>query len=185
MRTVQHKPSSIIRALASCFVVLAAFGCNPGLGRINLNAELNFPDMGGLRPLAHHTVYLLSDSIVSPEMEDAFKKFMASPNLPANVENRNLTESEIRSRVGFMSSDGREIWHHYILDSVETDSQGKAAFRKVKAGEYWLYSKRPSGQWILWNVKTTVNFYDTTSVTINNAFYEGTSRPTPSRAKLH
>jgi len=161
---------SKIKAAAICLVVLIAFGCDPGLGRIDLKAELNFSDMGGLRPRDHQSVYLLSQSIASPEMEEAFKRFMSSPTLPAKFGNGNLTDTEKRSRVGFMSSDGAAIWHRYIVDRVDTDSQGKAAFRKVKAGEYWLYSvtKRPSGQWILWNVKTTVNFYDTTNVTLNN-----------------
>ena len=165
-----HKPLSTIRALAVCSLVLIAFGCNAGLGTINLKAELNFPDTGGLRPRANQPVYLLSNSIASPEMEEAFKKFMASPTLPAKFGIGNLTDTEKRSRVGFMTSDGRDIWHRYIVDSVETDSQGKASFKKVKEGEYWLYSvvKRPSGQWVLWNVKTKVNFYDTTDVTLNN-----------------
>jgi len=161
-----------MRALVICSVVLMAFGCNPGLGTINLSAELNFPDMGGLRPRAHQTVYLLRNSIASPEMEEAFKKFMASPTLPGPFGNGNLTESEKRSRIGFMSSsDGTKIWHPYIVKTGETDSQGKATFTRLKAGDYWLYSitRRPGGQWILWNVPATVKFYDTTSVTLNNA----------------
>lgn len=165
-----QKPSSLVKAVVVCLVVLAASNCNSGLGTINLKAELNFPDMGGLRPRANQPVYLLSNSIASPEMEEAFKKFMSSPTLPTKFGNGNLTESEKRSRVGFMSSDGRDIWHRYIVDQIETDSQGKASFKKVKEGEYWLYTvvKRPSGQWVLWNVKTKVDFYDTTNVTLNN-----------------
>lgn len=164
-----QKLSSTIKALAVCLVVLVAFGCNPGLGRIDLKAELNFPDMGGLRPRAHQSVYLLRRSIADPEMEEKFKQFMSSP-LPAKFGIGGLTESEKRSRVGFMCSDARPIWHRYIVDSAETDSQGKATFTRVKAGDYWLYSitRRPGGQWILWNVKTTVKFYDTTNVTLNN-----------------
>jgi len=161
---------SKLKALAICLLVLIAFGCSPGLGKIELKAELNFPDMGGLRPRANQPVYLLSKSIANPEMEEAFKKFMSSPTLPAKFGNGNLTESEKRSRVGFMSSDAGKIWHSYIVDRVDTDFDGKAVFKRVKAGDYWLYSvtKRPSGQWVLWNVKTTVNFYDTTNVTLNN-----------------
>jgi len=171
MKTTQHKSASIIRALAISLVVLIAFGCNPGLGKITLNAEINFAEMGGKRPLANQPVYLLSNSIASPEMEEAFKKFMASTTFPVKPGIGGMTESEIRNRAGFMISDGRAIWHRYIVESAETDFEGKAAFRKTKAGDYWLYAimKRPRGQWVLWNVKTTVKFYDTTKVTLNNA----------------
>lgn len=169
MKTAPHKTASIIKVLAICFVVVMAFGCEPGLGGISLHAELNFPDRGGRRPLAHHTVYLLSNSIASAEMEEAFRKFMASSTPPVKPGIVGMTEREIRNRAGFMISDGRPIWHRYIIDSVETDFEGKAAFRRVKAGDYWLYSKeqRPN-EWLLWNVKTSVNFYDTINVTLNN-----------------
>jgi hypothetical protein len=169
MKAAKRKPAAMIRALAFCFVVLLAFGCNPGLGKISLNFEINFAEMGGRRPLVHQTVYLLSNSIASPEMEEAFKKYMASTTPPVSS-GIPLKESEIRTRAGFMISDGRAIWHRYIVESAETDFEGKAAFRKVKAGDYWLYSirKRPRGEWILWNLKTTVSFYDTTNVTLNN-----------------
>jgi hypothetical protein len=80
-------------------------------------------------------------------MEEAFKKFMASTTPPIKPGIGGMTEREIRTRAGFMISDGRAIWHRYIIESVETDFEGKAAFRRVKAGDYWLYSirKRPRG----------------------------------------
>ena len=96
----------------------------------------------------------------------------ASPTFSGTYGNGNLTESEKRSRVGFMSNTaGTAIWHHYIVATTETDAQGEAAFSRVKAGDYWLYSltRRPAGQWVLWNVKTSVKFYDTTNVKLDNS----------------
>ena len=161
----------IIKALVMSFVVLTAFGCNPGLGKITLNVEVNFPEIGVNRPLANRTIFLLNNSIASPEMEAAFKKFMASTTFPVDGGLRGMTESEIRNRAGFMLSDGKAIWHRYIVETAETDFEGKFTFRKMKAGDYWLYliMQRPRGQWVIWNVKTTVKFYDTTNVTLNNA----------------
>ena len=181
MKTAKHKSGLIVRTLAIAFVILVAFGCNPGLGTITVKATLDFPEMGGLRPLAKRSIYLLSNSITSPEMEEAFKKHMASKTPPAFTGIKDLKESEIRTRFGFMITDGAPIWHKYIVDSVETDYEGNASFKKVKAGEYWIYCiiQRPRGQRILWNVKVTVNFYDTTKITINNDNIAFSSDPRP------
>ena len=158
-----------IKILAIGFVVVMAFGCNPGLGKITVNAEINFAEMGGRRPLAKHTIYLLSNSITSPEMEEAFRKYMATTTPPVSS-GIPLEEKEIRTRAGFLISDGRAIWHRYIVESAETDYEGKATFRKLKAGDYWLYCKikRPTGEWVIWNVKTTVNFYENTDAALSN-----------------
>jgi hypothetical protein len=69
-----------------------------------------------------------------------------------------------------MMSDGRQIWHKYIVTMVETDSSGKATFTGVSAGTYWLYAikKRPRGQYLLWNIETTVDLFDTKNVTLSN-----------------
>jgi len=90
--------------LAGGFVILVAFGCNPGLGTITVKATRDFPEMGGLRPLAKETIYLLSNSITSPEMEEAFKQHMASTTPPAYTGRKDLKESEIRTRFGFMTT---------------------------------------------------------------------------------
>jgi hypothetical protein len=49
------------------------------------------------------------------------------------------------------------------------------------AGDYWLYCnlQRPRGQRVLWNVKVTVKFYDTTKATINNDNVVFRSDPRP------
>jgi hypothetical protein len=163
MRT--SKPVLIIRTLVLCLVALGSFGCT---GSIGIRAETNFPQRGGQRPLSRHTVYLLKNSITSPEMEEAFKKYMASTTPPVNP-GMPLDEKEVRTRLGFLVSDGRKIWHRYIIESVETDFEGKAKFRKLGAGDYWLYckTKGPSGEWLIWDVKATVEFYENT-VTLNN-----------------
>ena len=168
MKTSNHKSLVIIRSLILCLIVLLTFGC-AGLSRIELDMHVDFPEMGGKRPLAHRTIYLLRESIASPAMEEAFQKFMVSATLPVSS-GIPLKPSEVRTRAGFMISDGRAIWHKYIVESAETDFEGKATFRKVEPGEYWIYSieKRPRGEWILWNIKTTVNFYDTTKVSLSN-----------------
>lgn len=168
MKTTKDKRLLILTSLIMGLVVLTAFGC-AGLSRIEVDAQTNFPEMGGRRPMAHHTIYLLSNSIASPEMEEAFKKHMASTTPPGKP-GIPLKESEIRTRAGFMISDGRAIWHKYIIETASTDFEGKTTFRKVSPGDYWLYSitKRPGGQWLLWNVKVTVNFYDTTKVSLSN-----------------
>lgn len=159
----------IVRTIAICLVILNLLCCSPGLGKITMKAEVNFPDMGGRRPVAKETVYLLSNSITSPEMEEAFRQYMArtTPQVSAG---RSLQDKEVGTRAGFMRSNGKAIWHRYIVDSVETDFQGRATFRKLKAGDYWIYCSRPrpAGQWLLWNVKTTVKFYENTDVTLNN-----------------
>jgi len=177
MKTAKHK----MRILVICFVILAAVSCNPGLGTITITAERDFPEMGGRRPIATHVIYLLNNSITSPEMEEAFKKFMASTNPPSYQGIKGMKESEIRTRGGFMITDGASIWHRYIVDSQDTDYEGRVSFKRVPAGEYWLYCmiERPRHQRILWNVKTTVNFYDQTKVKINNDNITFKSDPRP------
>lgn len=179
---LKMKPAKLVlRTFATAFVVLVAFGCNPGLGTITITAERNFPEMGGRRPIAKYSIYLLSNSITSPEMEEAFKKFMSSTTPPAYQGIRDMKESEIRTRGGFMVTDGAPIWHRYIVDRQETDYEGRVSFKRVAAGDYWLYCmiQRPRGQRVLWNVKTTVKFYDETKVTINNDNIAFQSDPRP------
>lgn len=168
MKTPGYKRMLIIRTLILGLVVLITFGCT-GLSRIDLDMHVDFPEMGGKRPLAHRPIYLLSNSIASPAMEKAFREYMASTTPPVSM-GMPLKESDIRTRAGFMISDGRAIWHKYIVESAETDFEGKATFRKVKPGEYWIYAivQRPRGEWMLWNIKATVNFYDTTKVSLSN-----------------
>ena len=168
MKTSSYKPRVIVKSLILCLIVLVTFGC-AALSKIELDMHVDFPEMGGNRPLAHRTVYLLRDSIASPAMEEAFKKYMAATTRPASM-GMPLKESDIRTRAGFMSSDGRAIWHKYIVESAETDFEGKATFRKLEPGDYWIYSiiQRPRGEWVLWNIKTTVKYYDTTKVSLSN-----------------
>lgn len=181
MKTAKHTSELILRTLAIGVVVLVAFGCDPGLGSITITAERDFPEAGGRRPLAKQSIYLLSNSITSPEMEEAFKKFMASTAPPTYQGIRGMKESEIRTRGGFMVTDGAPIWHRYIVDRQETDYEGRVSFKRVKSGEYWLYcvTERANHQRLLWNVKTTVNFYDDTKVTINNDNIAFRSDPRP------
>ena len=181
MKFAKHRSVLIVRTLAWGLVIVAAFGCNPGLGTIAITAERDFPEMGGKRPIAKYPIYLLNNSISSPEMEEAFKKFMASTTPPVNPGILSMKESEIRTRAGFMVTDGRKIWHRYIVEIQDTDYEGRVSFKKLKAGDYWIYCmiQRPKGQRILWNVKTTVNFYDTTKVTINNDNIAFRSDPRP------
>ena len=80
-----------------------------------------------------------------------------------------LEEKEIGTRAGFMRSDGRAIWHKYIIEHLETDHKGRAKFKKtLRPGDYWVYciTRRASGEWLLWNVKATVKFYENTEVTL-------------------
>ena len=69
-----------------------------------------------------------------------------------------------------MWGDGYKIWSKYVVERVETDLQGRATFKKVKTGEYWIFCSRRklNGESVMWNVKTKVDFYDTTSVVLNN-----------------
>ena len=154
-----------IRTLVVCFVVLTLIGCT---GRITLNAELDMGGKAGRRPLAKYNVYLLSDSIKSPEMEEAFRKYMSATTRPVKFDVP-LEEKNIRTRAGFMLSEGKAIWQRYLIERAETNLQGKVKFRTtLKPGDYWIYCivQRDTG-WLLWNVKAPVEFYERTHVTLN------------------
>jgi len=181
MKLAKHTPAVIVRTLAIGLVILITFGCNPGLGKISVTATRDFPEMGGVRPIAKYSIYLLNNSITSPEMEEAFKKHMASTAPPSYAGIKGMKESDIRTRHGFMITDGAPIWHKYIVDRQETDYEGRVSFKRVKAGDYWLYCmmERAKGQRVIWNVKTTVKFYDETKVTINNDNVAFRSDPRP------
>jgi hypothetical protein len=69
-------------------------------------------------------------------------------------------------------------------ESPATSGDGlrrQGSSKRVKAGDYWLYCmiERPRHQRVLWNVKTTVKFYDETKVTINNDNIGFRSDPRP------
>ena len=181
MKLAKHTLALIVRSVAIGVIILITFGCNPGLGKITVKATRDFPEMGGVRPIAKQSIYLLSNSITSPEMEEAFNKHMASTGPPSYTGSRDMKESDIRTRHGFMMTEGAPIWHKYIVDRQETDYEGNVSFKRVKAGDYWLYCilERPRHQRVLWNVKVTVNFYDETKVTINNDNIAFRSDPRP------
>jgi hypothetical protein len=162
MKLAKHTLALILRTLAIGFVILITFGCNPGLGKISVTATRDFPDMGGVWPIAKYSIYLLNNSITCPEMEEAFKKHMTSTAPPSYTESRDMKESDIPTRHGFMMTEGAPIWHRYIVDRQETDYEGRVSFKRVKAGDYWLYCmlETPRHQRVLWNVKATANFYD-------------------------
>ena len=70
--------------LTVCFVALITFGCG-GLGRIEIDTKEDLADLRVVgRPMGHQTIYLLRNSIASPEMEEAFKKYMAATTPPVN-----------------------------------------------------------------------------------------------------
>ena len=146
-------------------VVVISFGCT---GTIGIHAEVKTFEKAGPRPLVEQEVFLLRNSITSEEMEEAFKKYMASTAWPVNP-GMPLTEKNVRTRAGFMFSDGRAIWHRYIIKSVDTDYKGQAKFSSLAPGDYWLYAitRRAAGEYVIWNVKTTVKFYERTDVQLN------------------
>ena len=165
MKTYQNKPLLLIRSVALFAIVVISFGCT---GTIGVQTEVKIFATAGPRPLVKQEIYLLKNSITSEEMEEAFKKFMASTTPPVNL-GMPLTEKELRTRAGFMFSDGRPIWHRYILERVDTNYKGEAKFRSLAPGDYWLYciTRRAGGEYVIWNVKTTVKFYERTDVQLN------------------
>lgn len=152
-----------------CAVVVVAFGCgNGGLSTINIKAFYD-PGLGGPRPIAKTYIYLLNNSIASPEMEAALKAYLAANPQPVNPTNPKI-KSEIGTRAGFMKGEGEKIWSKYVVDKFETHDNGTGKFRQVKAGEYWIYCSRPkvNGEVFIWNVKTRIDFYESINVTISN-----------------
>jgi hypothetical protein len=70
MKTTKQKSALVFRTLSICFVALITFGCG-GLGRIELETQEDLPKLGVVgRPMGHQTIYLLRNSIASPEMYD-------------------------------------------------------------------------------------------------------------------
>ena len=170
---MKNRSLLIIRTVAICAVVVMSFGCT---GTIGVQTEVKIFANVGPRPLVKQEIYLLKNSITSEEMEEAFKKFMASTTPPVNP-GMPWSEKEMRTRAGFMFSDGRPIWHRYILERVDTNHKGEAKFRSLAPGDYWLYciTRRAEGEYVMWNVKTTVKFYERTDVKLNegNILKEG------------
>lgn len=164
------KPFPVFKILM-CAVVVTAFGCgNGGLSTVNIKASMDYSGRGHHRPLVQEPIFLLNNSIASPEMEEALKLYLAANPQPVNHVNPRV-KSTIGTRGGFIKGDGQRIWNRYVVDKLETHHDGSAKFKNVKAGEYWIYciKQKPTGEWLIWNVKTTVNFYESINVTINDA----------------
>ena len=54
MKLAKHTLALIVRTVAIGFVIVGAIGCNPGLGKITVTATRDFPEMGGVRPIAKY-----------------------------------------------------------------------------------------------------------------------------------
>jgi hypothetical protein len=166
MKTCQNKSLLIIRTVVMFAIVVTSLGCT---GTIGIQAEYKVFEKDGPRPLYKQEIYLLRNSITSEEMEEAFKKYMASPTPPVEP-GTPLAEKNVRTRARFMFNEGGAIWHRYIIERVNTDHKGQAKFRSLAPGDYWLYAitRRSSDEYVIWNVKTTVKFYERTDVKLND-----------------
>src|SRR5262245_11802174 len=103
MKNINQKSLRIFIIPMICYLAISSISCG-GLSTIKVETPR---EIGGHRVVGG-TLSLLNNSITSPEMEEAFKKYLASN--PQMYQGAN--QSEIGTRAGFMrTEDGQRIWH--------------------------------------------------------------------------
>jgi hypothetical protein len=54
--------------------------------------------------------------------------------------------------------DSRPLWESHVVQSAQTDAQGRAAFQSLKPGDYWLMGRMEAGSGAaFWNQRISLS----------------------------
>ena len=144
----------IITLLAFCSIFPAA--CSRK-GSLHIEAQIVY-SMGGPQPVARQTFYLLntdpatvqqrqSPNNSSPTNSNAVSdqeamlyalSFMNFRSFMQQIEEANRTGIKLDKFMIPMVANSREFLAPHIVQTVQTDFQGRATFENISTGEYWV-----------------------------------------------
>lgn len=161
-------PCPCRRALLCIFILccLSGAACSHSAS-LNLEAQIVYT-MGGPQPVARQDFYLLDVDpfLVKQEKQNTSSReemiyALSVINWNMFVEQVKLSaerEIPLDKKLIPMVSNSQVFLAPHIVQTVQTDFQGRAVFEKLRPGEYWLMGiAETRSSAAFWNYKVTVN----------------------------
>jgi hypothetical protein len=126
------------------------------------------PQDNGRAPVAAATFYLLDEDMMklallkegqmSPLQERVFKENPKLRGLAGLMNARRREAYSLGPEVADFMEQSRPIWEPHVLQSRETDAEGRATFTELVPGAYWLMGRAslPGGGVAFWNLSVQV-----------------------------
>jgi hypothetical protein len=139
------------------------------LNRVTLlmEAQIIRPS-GEIQPISSATFYLLDTDMLMLAMSkgnesDPLRKkvYDEHPNLgmvAQVMDARRRNAYSLGAEVMPFVEQSRPLWEPRVVQSAQTDAQGRAVFRDLKPGDYWLMCRtEAAGIAAFWNQRVTIN----------------------------
>lgn len=145
---------SIILAAAFALLILCGLGwlVIPGLfrGSLSMKAQIVRPS-GESQAVTRETFYLLDVDMISLAMIEGGesspvreKLYREHPNLgmvARVLDARRRSAYSLGAEALSFMENSRPLWESHVVQSAQTDVQGRAVFKSLKPGDYWLMGR--------------------------------------------
>jgi hypothetical protein len=178
-----------MKTLLPLFILITLFfgGCS-FKNDLKIEAKIIY-NMGGPQPVARQKFYLVSVDPMAirgddPKLKAKLDKLegdaknallfqsMLLPLLKAGIEEKTIKEGKEKIFLNSFES-SKDVWSDYLVAETTTDFDGKAVFKDVPNGEYWLVGQTETrAAFTLWDlkIKTPIN-EEKLLLDQNNALY--------------
>lgn len=170
---MKRKRARLIFYVAFALILLAGLGWLTARrlkgGALLVEARLS-SSKGEQRPAGKVTLYLLDEDMMrlalvtgnepTPLQERVFRENPKLRNLAGLMNARRREAYSLGPEVSAFIEQSRPLWQPHVLQTALTDAYGRATFRNLKPGDYWLmgYTETGEGNGVaFWNLFVTVN----------------------------
>jgi hypothetical protein len=155
-------------AFALLLLAALAWAVSGRLTRGVLSVTAQVSRSGGDAPRPRARLYLLDEDMMrlalvkggepSPLQEKVFRENPRLRNLAGVMNARRREAYSLGPEVSDFVEQSRPLWQPHVLQSAETDANGRAVFYNLAPGDYWLMGSAeiPDGGVAFWNLPVTV-----------------------------
>lgn len=165
------------RILLLCYVAFAIFLLagigwiivRGGFWRAHLQVEARVANsVGEQQPVSSATLYLLSQDMMrlalvregemSPLEQKVFRENPDLRTLAGLMNGRRREAYSLGPDVTPFMEKSRPLWQPHVVQTSQTDTQGRATFDNLKPGDYWLMARTetPNGGVAFWNLTVSI-----------------------------
>lgn len=141
------------------------------------------PPSGETRAVARETFYLLDADMImlamiegnasSPLRERVYREHPNLGMVAMVMDARRRSAYSLGAEVMLFMENSRPLWESHVVRSVQTDARGRAVFKNLKPGDYWLLGRMETGDGAaFWNQRISLS-RGSNQITLdqNNALY--------------
>lgn len=160
-------------SIAFALLFLAGLGwpiARRWLTRCTLLVEVRLSDIKGeQRPASSVILYLLDQDMMklalvkegatNPLQEKVFRENPNLRGLAAVLNARRREAYSLGPDVSLFMEQSRELWQPHVIQTTQTDGEGRAGFENLEPGDYRLMGRaeRPDGGVAFWNLFLTIS----------------------------